>query len=135
MHPMTLRQGPDREALAIVIPADLLEQLHSGTHPFCRPPVRALTRARSADDRTEGGARSSRRSGANAGRRSQHLAEETLHHCIRACGARSLVRPSPIERILRDLTLYLRHDNDDHILATIGRAALGETHDPSFHKP
>ena len=47
------------------------------------------------------------------------------HHCIRACGARSLVRPSPIERILRDLTFYLRHDNDDHILATIGRAPLG----------
>ncbi len=65
----------------------------------------------------------------------EHLAEETVHHCIRACGARSLVRPSPIERILRDLTFYLRHDNDDHILATIGRAALGEEHDPSFYKP
>ncbi|WP_200304664.1 acyl-CoA dehydrogenase family protein [Streptomyces adelaidensis] len=65
----------------------------------------------------------------------EHLAEETVHHCIRACGARSLVRPSPVERILRDLTFYQRHDNDDHILATIGRAALGEDHDPSFHKP
>jgi alkylation response protein AidB-like acyl-CoA dehydrogenase len=65
----------------------------------------------------------------------EHLAEETVHHCIRACGARSLVRPSPIERILRDLTFYLRHDNDDHILATIGRAPLGEAHDPSFYKP
>ncbi|WP_248862784.1 hypothetical protein [Streptomyces halobius] len=58
-----------------------------------------------------------------------------MHHCIRACGARSLVRPAPVERILRDLTVYQRHDNDDHILATIGRAALGERHDPSFHKP
>ena len=65
----------------------------------------------------------------------EHLAEETVHHCIRACGARALVRPSPIERVLRDLTFYLRHDNDDHILATIGRAALGEAHDPSFYKP
>jgi alkylation response protein AidB-like acyl-CoA dehydrogenase len=65
----------------------------------------------------------------------EHLAEETIHHCIRACGARALVRPSPIERILRDLTFYLRHDNDDHILATIGRAPLGEAHDPSFYKP
>jgi alkylation response protein AidB-like acyl-CoA dehydrogenase len=65
----------------------------------------------------------------------EHLAEDTIHHCIRACGARSLVKPSPIERILRDLTFYLRHDNDDHILATIGRAALGEAHDPSFYKP
>lgn len=65
----------------------------------------------------------------------EHLAEDTVHHCIRSCGARSLVRPSPIERILRDLTFYLRHDNDDHILATIGRDPLGEAHDPSFYKP
>jgi alkylation response protein AidB-like acyl-CoA dehydrogenase len=65
----------------------------------------------------------------------EHLAEETVQHCIRACGARALVRPSPIERIFRDLTFYLRHDNDDHILATIGRAPLGEAHDPSFYKP
>jgi len=65
----------------------------------------------------------------------EHLAEETVHHCIRACGARALVRPSPVERIVRDLTFYLRHDNDDRILATIGRAPLGEAHDPSFYKP
>ena len=65
----------------------------------------------------------------------EHLAEESVHHCIRACGARSLIRPSPIERVLRDLTFYLRHDNDDHVLATIGRAVLGERHDVSFYKP
>jgi alkylation response protein AidB-like acyl-CoA dehydrogenase len=65
----------------------------------------------------------------------EHLAEESVHHCIRACGARSLVRPSPVERILRDLTFYLRHDNDDHVLATIGREVLGERHDVSFYKP
>ncbi|MDX6327852.1 MAG: hypothetical protein QOI83_235 [Streptomycetaceae bacterium] len=64
----------------------------------------------------------------------EHLAEETVHHVIRACGARSLIRPSPVERILRDLTLYELHDNDDHVLATIGRAVLGEQYDPSFHK-
>jgi alkylation response protein AidB-like acyl-CoA dehydrogenase len=65
----------------------------------------------------------------------EHLAVETVDHCIRACGARSLVRPSPVERILRDLTIYVRHDNDDQVLATIGRAVLGETHDPTFYKP
>jgi hypothetical protein len=57
-----------------------------------------------------------------------------VDHCIRACGARCLVQPGPVERILRDLTFYVRHDNDDHILATIGRAALGLPSDPSFHK-
>src|SRR5436305_373812 len=64
-----------------------------------------------------------------------HLAEETVHQAIRACGARSLLRPSPLERILRDLTFYIRHDNDDQVLATIGRAALGLPFDASFYKP
>lgn len=65
----------------------------------------------------------------------EHLAEETVKHCIRACGARCLVRPSVLERIYRDLSFYVRHDNDDHILAMIGKSALGLTHDPSFYKP
>lgn len=65
----------------------------------------------------------------------EHLALQTVDHCVRACGARSLVRPSPVERILRDLSFYVRHDNDDRVLATIGRAVLGETHDPTFYKP
>ena len=65
----------------------------------------------------------------------EHLAEATVKHCIRACGARCLNRPSPLERIYRDLSFYVRHDNDDHILATIGKEALGQVHDPSFYKP
>ena len=65
----------------------------------------------------------------------EHLALDTVNQCVRACGARSLVRPSPVERIQRDLSFYVRHDNDDHILATIGRAALGEPYDASFYKP
>jgi alkylation response protein AidB-like acyl-CoA dehydrogenase len=65
----------------------------------------------------------------------EHLAEDTVKRSIRACGARSLNRPSPLERIYRDLSFYVRHDNDDHLLATIGRSALGQQHDPSFFKP
>jgi alkylation response protein AidB-like acyl-CoA dehydrogenase len=65
----------------------------------------------------------------------EHLAEETVSHAVRACGARLLMRPSPVERILRDLAFYIRHDNADQILATIGKAALGESFDPSFYKP
>lgn len=65
----------------------------------------------------------------------EHLAEATVKHCIRACGARCLNRPSQIERIYRDLSFYVRHDNDDHILATIGKQILGQAHDPSFYKP
>ena len=65
----------------------------------------------------------------------EHLAEDTVKRCIRACGARSLNRPSVLERIYRDLSFYVRHDNDDHILAMIGKSVLGLTHDPSFYKP
>jgi alkylation response protein AidB-like acyl-CoA dehydrogenase len=65
----------------------------------------------------------------------EHLAESTVKDCIRACGARCLIRPSALERIYRDLSFYVRHDNDDHILAMIGKSILGLTHDPSFYKP
>jgi alkylation response protein AidB-like acyl-CoA dehydrogenase len=65
----------------------------------------------------------------------EHLAEHTVKHSIRACGARCLNRPSALERIYRDLSFYVRHDNDDHILAMIGKSVLGLTHDPSFYKP
>jgi len=62
------------------------------------------------------------------------LAKDVLEHSIHACGARSLIRPSPLERIYRDLSFYVRHDNIDHILATVGKALLGLEHDASFFK-
>jgi alkylation response protein AidB-like acyl-CoA dehydrogenase len=65
----------------------------------------------------------------------EQLAEETVKRCIQACGARSLNRPSPLERIYRDLSFYVRHDNADHVLATIGKAQLGQVHDASFFTP
>ena len=65
----------------------------------------------------------------------EHLALATVEHTIRACGARCLNRPSPIERLHRDLVFYVRHDNDDHILATLGRSVFDDVHDPSFYKP
>ncbi|HUP60949.1 MAG TPA: acyl-CoA dehydrogenase family protein [Thermoanaerobaculia bacterium] len=74
-----------------------------------------------------------------AGSRARHLVEhyalETVDHCVRACGARALNRPSPIERVMRDLAMYVRHDNDDQVLATIGKSVLGHTFDSSFFKP
>jgi alkylation response protein AidB-like acyl-CoA dehydrogenase len=74
-----------------------------------------------------------------AGSRARHvmeaLAEQTVKLCIRACGARSLNRPGALERIYRDLSFYVRHDNDDHNLAMIGKAILGQAYDSSFYKP
>lgn len=64
----------------------------------------------------------------------EHLALNTVDHAIRACGVRCLNLPSPIGRVSRDLSFYTRHDNDDHLLATIGRSVLGEPFDPSFFR-
>ncbi|MEO5931385.1 MAG: acyl-CoA dehydrogenase family protein [Candidatus Kapaibacterium sp.] len=65
----------------------------------------------------------------------EHLAEETVKLAIRTCGARSLNRPGILERIYRDLSFYVRHDNDDHNLAMIGKSILGQSYDASFYKP
>ena len=65
----------------------------------------------------------------------EKLAMEIIDHSVRACGARSLVKPSPVERIYRDLSIYVRHDNFDQILATIGYQVLGREYDSSFFTP
>lgn len=72
----------------------------------------------------------------SAGNRVRFLLErwalETVDEAVRTCGARGLIRPSPLERIHRDLGFYVRHDNADSVLATIGREMLGQPHDGSF---
>jgi alkylation response protein AidB-like acyl-CoA dehydrogenase len=74
-----------------------------------------------------------------AGNRARYVVEmcatEAIEHAVRTCGARALIRPSPLERIFRDLTFYVRHDNADHVLATVGRDLLGRPHDASFFAP
>ncbi len=74
----------------------------------------------------------------SAGNRVRYLIErwatDVLDHALRTCGARGLIRPSPLERIYRDLSFYVRHDNADHVLATIGRELLGQPHDASFFR-
>jgi alkylation response protein AidB-like acyl-CoA dehydrogenase len=75
----------------------------------------------------------------SAGNRVRYLVEqwalETVDRAVRTCGARALIRPSPLERIHRDLQFYVRHDNADNVLATIGRELLGRPHDGSFFRP
>jgi alkylation response protein AidB-like acyl-CoA dehydrogenase len=62
----------------------------------------------------------------------EKLAEDGVKRCIKICGARSLNKPSRLERIYRDLTIYVQHDNVDHILSTIGRRAMGQPVDNAF---
>ena len=76
-----------------------------------------------------------RTAGSRARHLIEHLALAGVDHCVRVCGARCLIRPGPVERILRDLSFYVRHDNADHILAAVGRSALGLPFDGSFARP
>jgi alkylation response protein AidB-like acyl-CoA dehydrogenase len=75
----------------------------------------------------------------SAGNRARYLLEtwatDTVQQAVHACGARALIRPSPLERIYRDLSFYVLHDNSDQVLATIGREILGQAHDASFFNP
>jgi alkylation response protein AidB-like acyl-CoA dehydrogenase len=49
------------------------------------------------------------------------IAEDVLRWAERSVGARGMLRPHPIERVGRDLTLYLRQPNPDGALADVGR--------------
>ena len=64
----------------------------------------------------------------------EQLVTQTIDHAVHICGARGLIQPSPLERILRDISFYTRHDNDDQLLSTIGKSILGQSHDRSFFK-
>ncbi len=52
------------------------------------------------------------------------IGQEVLRLAEQAVGARGLLRPHPIERIGRDLTLYLRQPGPDAALAAVGQAWL-----------
>ncbi|MEC4985059.1 MAG: acyl-CoA dehydrogenase family protein [Oscillatoria sp. PMC 1068.18] len=71
-----------------------------------------------------------------AGNRTRYLTEnlamETLNHCLKTCGARSLIQLSSLERIYRDLSFYVLHDNCDRVLSSIGQEILGQSFDRSF---
>ncbi len=49
---------------------------------------------------------------------------EVIQACERSVGTRGLLPPIPIERIIRDLTLYLRQPAFDAALANVGRYTL-----------
>lgn len=63
----------------------------------------------------------------------EQLSMETIQHALHICGARSLMKPGALERIYRDLSFYTRHDNDDVLLSSIGKSALGIGTDLSFY--
>ena len=54
----------------------------------------------------------------------ERIANAMLPRIISGVGAHGLLQPSPFERIIRNLTMYLRQPAPDHTLAAVGRASL-----------
>nr|WP_256379395.1 acyl-CoA dehydrogenase family protein [Brasilonema sennae] len=58
----------------------------------------------------------------------EQICIDTMQICERCIGTRGLLPPNPMERIIRDLTLYLRQPAFDAALANVGQYVLAETH-------
>jgi alkylation response protein AidB-like acyl-CoA dehydrogenase len=56
----------------------------------------------------------------------EQICMDMMQLCERSVGTRGLMPPYPIERIVRDLTLYLRQPNFDAVLANVGEYALNQ---------
>ena len=57
----------------------------------------------------------------------ERLATDTMQRVTAGVGAHGLLQPHRFERILRDLTTYLRQPSPDQTLADVGRASLRRT--------
>lgn len=57
----------------------------------------------------------------------EQICMDVIQLCQRSVGTRGLLPPHPMERIIRDLTLYLRQPVFDAALATVGQYALSHT--------
>jgi alkylation response protein AidB-like acyl-CoA dehydrogenase len=58
----------------------------------------------------------------------ERLATSVMQRVVAGIGAHGLLQPSRFERIVRDLTMYLRQPAPDHTLAEVGRASLRKSH-------
>lgn len=54
----------------------------------------------------------------------EQICEKIMNHCVKCVGARGLNKPYPFERIIRDLTIYLRQPAPDASLAAAGEYVL-----------
>ncbi len=57
----------------------------------------------------------------------EQICMDVMQLCERIVGTRGLLAPYPAERIIRDLTLYLRQPAFDAALGSVGEYALSET--------
>jgi alkylation response protein AidB-like acyl-CoA dehydrogenase len=57
----------------------------------------------------------------------EQICIDVMQLCERSVGTRGLLLPNPMERIIRDLTLYLRQPAFDAALANVGEYVLGQS--------
>lgn len=57
----------------------------------------------------------------------EQICMDVMQLCERSVGTRGLLPPNPMERIVRDLTLYLRQPAFDAALANVGQYALSQS--------
>ncbi len=57
----------------------------------------------------------------------EQICIDIMQMCERSVGTRGLLPPNPMERIIRDLTLYLRQPAFDAALSSVGQYVLGES--------
>mgnify|MGYP002780324282 CR=1 FL=1 len=57
----------------------------------------------------------------------EQICIDTMQLCQRSVGTRGLLPPHPMERVIRDLTLYLRQPAYDAAIAGVGAYALAQT--------
>jgi alkylation response protein AidB-like acyl-CoA dehydrogenase len=62
----------------------------------------------------------------------EQICIDVMQMCERSVGTRGLLPPNPIERIIRDLTLYLRQPAFDASLANVGQYVLSESNPNSL---
>lgn len=58
----------------------------------------------------------------------ERLSTSAMQRVIAGVGAHGLLQPASFERIVRDLTMYLRQPAPDHTVAAIGRYSLEKSH-------
>ena len=61
----------------------------------------------------------------------EQICLDTIQHSQRSIGTLGLLPPEPMERIIRDLTLYLRQPAFDAAITNIGQYVLSETENAS----
>lgn len=57
----------------------------------------------------------------------EQICIDVIQLCERSVGTRGLLPPHPMERIIRDLTLYLRQPMFDAAIASVGQYTLGQS--------